>query len=558
MKYLLLLVVTSILFTNLIAQQDTVKNEIIKYDSSIKVKTDELDIKNSKINEANQQLDSATQKVKDLNSRIQSLMNKKERTEQENENLKDEYRKLTAAIDKQQLKSRRLDTLNREKSKIVNEKDSIVRNKDSIIQLKNSEIEVKTKRVDSIKRMGDSVQAMENDLMAKRQALISKQLDSLEVIATISIRDTLRIFTNPYSTHTGSRQYYKIKEVNMTVKEGIILEIIVRTSDGIFRNKKNIIDLLHIGDAFVDKNKGILSRERQQYVKNADSLYIYLDDVINYNVIRSYRDVAYGDFEIKLLPTAQDSVYLLRESTSINTYFNIAGFTDIKGLSGDANGLAQFTADAKFITQTESIKNTALVLFHYIAFQGGLSKFDNDFKGTQLYNKDSVSRKELLQRAIYSLGVKVNLIRGFGSPSPKLLFNNLQLNIGYNFLGSRVYDTLKKGGQEIDTVFRTVTQNQYYIEPAVTLDRHHNFAITLSSPISFVSVKRNAEIKNRDWECWIRPSIALMYYGKREPGNKIFFRYNHHINLKHPTEAFSQMQMGFSVNLTEVWHRDNK
>ncbi|HEX6427078.1 MAG TPA: hypothetical protein VF008_05305, partial [Niastella sp.] len=313
-----------------------------------------------------------------------------------------------------------------------------------------------------------------------------------------------------------------------------------------------------LGDIFVDSAKGRLSRENQKYVRNADSQFIYLDDVIHYNVIRSYNDVAYGDFEIKLLPTAQDSVYLLRESTSINTYFNIAAFTDIKGLSGDANGLAQFTADAKFITRTKSITNTAWVPFHYIAFQGGLSKFDNDFKGTRLYNKDSVSRKELFQRATYNVGLKVNLIRGFSSPKPRHLFSSLQLNVGYNFLGTKVYDTLIKGGQVIDTIFRTVTQNQLYIEPAVTLDRHRNFSITLSSPLSFISVKRNAQISNTEWECWIRPSVSLMYYGKREPGNKMFFRYNHHINLKHPTEAFTQMQLGFSVNLTEVWDKNNK
>ncbi|MCS3796439.1 coiled-coil domain-containing protein [Niastella sp. OAS944] len=556
MKYLLPLTVMLCLFTKLNAQHDSLKNEIAKYDSSILKKTHELNIKDSSIKEANKQLEISTQKVEQLKSEIKKLIANNIKTEDDNKKLREEYEKLNDAIDQQELKSQSLKNLNKELTSITNEKEKIKQNKDSTILILNAEIEQKIRKKDSLQHVADSVQKKENTLIAQRQALISKQLDSLEVISTISIQDSVPIYHASKKDTTSVR--YKIKEVNITVKEGIIQEIIVRTADGIFRNKNNIIPLLHIGEVFIDKFRGRLQRENQKYKPQGQYQFIYLDDVINYNVIRSYKDVAYGDFEIKLLPTGQDSVYLIRESTSINTYFNIAGFTDIKGLSGDPNGLAQFNADAKFITQTKNIKNSSWVLFNYIAFQGGLSKFDNDFKGSRLYNKDSINRKDLFQRAIYSVGIKANLIKGFAHPSPTVLFNNIQLNLGYNVLGSRVYDTLQKGGQVIDTIFKTVTQNQFFIEPSVTFDRHHNFAITISSPLSFISVKHNAQISNRDWELWLRPSVSLMYYGKREPGNKIFFRYNQYINLKQPTEAFTQMQLGFSVNLTEVWHKENK
>jgi len=565
MKKLRLLFIVSFLFTNLMAQQES--KDSTKIDSTIlalRAKTQELDNKNQLIEVANQQLESASNKVTNINNVINKLEAKNKKTKTDNDSLRQEYQKLIAAVRIQKSKGEDLDSLIKIKNTVINAKDSMVRSLDTLILKKNADIQVKNQAIDSIRHAGDSIQNKENELIAERQALISKQLDSLEVIASLSTRKYAIIHTAGKTNKPTPSDTVKIREVNITVKEGMILEIIVKTERGTFRNKHNIIGLVHIGDEFVDKNnatlkrRGVLSKENQKYERNSELQYIYLDDVIDYNVIRSYNDVVYGDFDITLYPTAKDSVYLLRESTSLNTYFNVAVFTDIKGLSGDANGLAQFTADAKFITRTKSFRGTALVPMHYISFQGGLSKFDNDFKGTALYHNDSVSRKELLQRATYSVGLKVNLIRGFSSPKPRHLFSSIQLNLGYNFLGTKVYDTILKAGQVIDTVFKNVTQNQIYIEPLVSIDRHRNFSITLALPISFVSVKQSSLITNHKWEPWIRPSINLMYYGKREPGNKIFFRYNHHINLKHPTEAFTQMQLGISSNLTEVWDRNKK
>jgi hypothetical protein len=43
-----------------------------------------------------------------------------------------------------------------------------------------------------------------------------------------------------------------------------------------------------------------------------------------------------------------------------------------------------------------------------------------------------------------------------------------------------------------------------------------------------------------------------MYYSKRDSKSKIFFRYNHFINLKDKKQAFTQMQLGFAASLTNV------
>jgi len=355
---------------------------------------------------------------------------------------------------------------------------------------------------------------------------------------------------------------YKITKIHITTKEGLITEIVVTTdSGGIFRNMRAPVDLLHFNRRANDR----LYYVNQRYRKDADSLYMFVDDVINYTPTQSFGDLPYTDFDITLLPTKEDRTYLLRESTSINTYFNISAFTDIKGISGEPNGLAQFTADAKFITNTKNFKNTSIMMLHFISFRGGLAKFDNDFKGTELQHNDSINRKDLLQRSTYSVGAKLNLLNSFSSLGPNpLYFSEWQINVGYNFLGGKVYDTLFKDAAQtvIDTNYHSITQNQWYIEPMITFSRHRNFSMTLTLPFYLNSIKKSAMtdagIKNIANEIWAAPGISLMYFGKRDPSSKLFFRYNHFINLKNKGQAFSQLQLGYSVNLTKVWSADKK
>jgi hypothetical protein len=232
----------------------------------------------------------------------------------------------------------------------------------------------------------------------------------------------------------------------------------------------------------------------------------------------------------------------------------VAAFTDIKGISGEPNGVAQFTADAKFMFNTRAIPGTSIVYANYISFQGGLSKFDSEFKGTELKGDNSLNRRDLLQRSNYKVGVKLNLFKGYLPPNPVLLYNTFELNVGYNVVGSQIFKTgFKDLAKTVaDTTFRTVTQNQWYTEPTVTFSRRKNFSMCLALPCYINNVKKSSAIQNDGSEYWTVTSISLMYFGKRDVGSKIFFRYNHYINIKDKTQAFSQMQLGYSLNLTQV------
>lgn len=520
--------------------------------TSLLKKFDSLNTATNKLENLNEASLSLTKENIDYNRTIDSLKNIQTKTEGDNRKLERLRLKLKNNIDSLSKIAEQLRVQKSNHENAIKDLKSEIRKIDSVKQkyLKDT-LDLSLKK-DTLAKDTSSLNKQKKEFaidIEKQKAVISKQLDSLEVIARIDMRDSVTIFNDS----TGKEIHVKIQEINISVREGIIMEIIVKTDSGIYRNKRAIIDLLHFGQrGKTDK----LYYEHQNYKKYNEWSYVFLDDVIKYSPIRSYTDVAYGDFDITLLFTDENKSYLIKESTSINTYFNIAAFTDIKGISGEPNGLAQFTAEAKFITRTSNFPNTAVVPFNYISFRAGLSKFDNDFKGAKLFNDDSVSRKDILQRATYYLGININLLRGFASPLPSHLFSDLQLNIGYNFIGTKVYDTLFKDIAKtvIDTTFKTITQNQFFIEPYVSLNRHKNFSMSVGLPFYFNNIKKSAEIANSGLEFWICPSINLMYYGKRDSGSKIFFRYNHFINLKEKTQAFTQMQLGYSVNLTEVWN----
>lgn len=135
------------------------------------------------------------------------------------------------------------------------------------------------------------------------------------------------------------------------------------------------------------------------------------------------------------------------------------------------------------------------------------------------------------------------------------MIQDIQLNLGYNFIGSKVFSTYLKdpnSQQSRDTTYRTITQNQVYLEPIISLNRFRNFSLSLALPFMAVKINRTEAIANREWQVWSTPSINLMYYSKRKSSNKIFLRYNRFINLTDKDYGFTQIQLGYSANISEL------
>lgn len=442
--------------------------------------------------------------------------------------------------------------------------DSLVSENKNLENEKERKINTNDSLDNANKALQKSNDSTANEL---KEALVelSKQKDSLEIIAVITKQDSAVVFTKEavfkneflYSAlqsnnaiaelksnvAAGKNKKVRVLQIRAEVQEGLMLELIVKTSDGIFRNKLSPIDLVHIGERIGDK----LYLEQRTATTTDSTPYIVLGDVLTYSPLKSYNSIPYSEFEIKL-DTLEKS-YEIKESTSINTYFNLAFFTDIKGISGEANGLAQIAGSAKFITSTRNVHGSSLIPFNYVSFQGGLAKFDNEFKGTFISPEDSIDRKDLFQRSQYNVGIKMNILHWVRSPYPRRLIQDIQLNAGFNFIGSRIADTLVKRN---DTLYRTATHNQWFIEPSISFTRNKNLNMCLSLPFYYQNIKASSGIANSSSTWWAAPSINLMYYSKRSTNSKLFFRYVHNIDLKKPKNAFVQLQLGYSVSVTDL------
>ncbi len=553
-KSYFLLIVFSVLLQRTFCQDSSKTNTNPDSTKSIKKLTDSLIANSQNTEKISNQIENYSQELINLqkqNDRLhdaykQDSSNNRAKAQSDKKRLAE----LTAKIESQNLT---LHSLSTRKQQLDHQKDNLteqVANLETLINSKKAIADSITTKINADAKHDSSI----NKDLQSAMVQLAKNQDSNEVIGTMQMFDSIKVFKD-----SGHHLFkLKINKVYINIQEGILREIIVNTDSGYFRNTNFVIDLLRLKRNsklklyFEDRNPN------QEFRTNQDSFFVYLDNVVSYIPVRSFTDVPYADFNIGLFPP-DNKTYTLKENTSLNNYFNVAAFTDIKGLSNYPNGIAQFTADAKFILNTNvSKKSMPILILNYISFHGGLSKFDNQFQGSQIFKKDSVSRLDILQRSTYAVGLKLNLIRLLLSPTPTFLINNTELNVGFNFLGSKIFDTTLKAPDVIDTSFNRITQNELYIEPTTTISRHKNFALSISIPFYWIAVKQNAKlagIKNLNTESWTAPSINLMYYAKKQQSSKLFFRYVYFVNLKVTTQSFSQIQLGYSVNLTDTWNQ---
>ena len=532
---------------------DIKKQQLIKDSLEYKKSIDELE---SKIKEAKK----TSKLISDLNSQLQLKRNSIKKVTYELDTLKDNYK---SAID---ILKKEIGLL--QKDKLQYSADVKKLEAKSLMLTKKNEDDSTRNAV-----LKDSAVAQLNTLDSV-QALLEKIKDTMVVIAEFALvksnvdihlvtknivekqsafygnagRNEYERYQNVDSSKGITKSVGVIKTINIRIKEGQILYIAVNTDKGVFRNKNSPISLTTINEKRLFDKLYLDGYESNQFV--------YLKDVVSYTPRRSYNYIPYSDVEFTI--SKKDSLYFVKESTSINFYVDVAAFTDLKGISGDANGLAQIYMSGKFITRTKNIRNKAIIPFNFVTVEGYLGKFDNNYKGVLVDSiTGNVDRLKLFQTTNYRIGAKLNLLHWVLSPYPKRLIEDMQLNFGYNFAGARTLTIINKnptGTIKIyDSIYTPVIQNQWYIEPIIRFTRNSNFGFSMSLPIIWQSVKFNAKITNSETIVYSNPTISLSYFSPKAPGNKLFFKFSQFIDLKNPDNGFTQAQLGYSASLTDVF-----
>ena len=488
---------------------------------------------------ANKNLEDATKKQRGIEDEIANLKRLNKKITSDINNKKAQFDKQLFEANTAKMKYEEI--LKNSKNQLESDSLNLIKIQETLKNTIDS-LETKKDNLHEVEKKVDSSTNVLNNI--KSQLTKLENSDSLDLIAIIKIKDPQGKV--PISRNGKSGDTAIIISVHIVINEGVISDILVETDKGNFRNKRAPIDLVHFNET---------RKKDNLFLEGTDSntVFINVGDVIKYTTKHTYRDIPYLFTETNL--TLKEPVLFLQERTSINSYFEAGTFTDLQGINGKANTLVEANASLKFILRTNNLKYRPIIFFNYIKVVGAISKFDNKYKGTPYSVADSVARIDLLQRTKDRLGVKLNIVHFLPSPYPSRLIDDIELNVGYFYNGSNLLTTAYKDAAQtvLDTTFTRIVQNQFVFEPTVNISRNSAIGAIISLPFYVQNIKANANIANKEWRWYFAPSITLYYSSKKTPGNKLFFKYVNYTDLKETKYGFSQAQIGYSANFTEIF-----
>lgn len=238
--------------------------------------------------------------------------------------------------------------------------------------------------------------------------------------------------------------------------------------------------------------------------------------------------------------------YVLKRGVGINHIIDLNLFTDLPALfSNKANGVTQTEAYARIITNTSNIKRFVLgdgkirspiIPFKFFSVKASFAKFDSDYGTTVL--DENFSRQELLQKATIYVDLTTNLISTWIPRKSPTWFN---LNVGGGIYSSNL--TVEQDTSNVIMPFM-------YVDPVFELRGASNFGMDLSFRFMF---QRAPEVE--DYEGWhqiFRPQITLFWHPSNSPANRVFARAVYFQDQKEQDESFFQLQMGYSLRLSDV------
>jgi chromosome segregation ATPase len=254
MRFILLLI--GLFSCSYLLAQDTVDNKINRdsvnvIDSLNKIVRNTNEI-NALLKEKNRLIEDTIQKsialIRITDSIKHANIKDIKRLEANLKKVKDEFNK----------SSRQLDKINLEAQ---SKQDSINSLSQYLNRLKDTTNLLKSEK-DNLEKEKNNLQAEKkklDDQIQNQFKQIALQKDSMEIIADITMNKSATIYELSNKSKISSEAI--INQINMRVQEGVIVELIVKTDKGIFRNTETTINLISFaeeGEQFLilDGSKG--------------------------------------------------------------------------------------------------------------------------------------------------------------------------------------------------------------------------------------------------------------------------------------------------------------
>ncbi len=379
-----------------------------------------------------------------------------------------------------------------------------------------------------------------NDLKSiKKKYLKYENIDSL-----ILIRKDAELFFSPTSTQIEfSNGYIQ----NIAIKGNI------GTNELVFENQ------LPIGFSSARDYKNLYKQYLQANYKSNGKLYTLNVPLINFlhyekNLRINTRDYCPENGVISIeMPT--ESIKLYKEPTS--KILEAKVFTDLNGLQeGEPNGIIQTEVEKRInlITRRHKfILETNFGWLQYVTPFAVLNKLEDKDRFLELKSADPTSLStnflELLQYETFRTGVDANAFL-FDTPFGK---SNICIDGGIAFgkvtgTDTTTVATAQTNKYSINTLhlygkvkFNVIPDERYGITFSYKMGHYD----ALNSEINYTAVDKSNSNKN-----WLQNIEMFAYWNIGENAN-LFFRYRLNSPVDNWKHNFSQIQVGYSFNITK-------
>lgn len=226
-------------------------------------------------------------------------------------------------------------------------------------------------------------------------------------------------------------------------------------------------------------------------------------------------------------------------------------YTDPKGLSGEANGLAQSEINAKFILNSNNLSRSYMTLFQRLSLRLMMAKFDSDHDTLVMNTFDNRRNQDVL-RLMRNSNVAFNIELDLISAS---WVHDVYWKLGHQINHTKVRDTASVG-QHFERVFTpvwyTTLGGTLHVSPRISA----NFQLPLSFAYTFDQPFKNYD---KDFDFYIAPEIELTFDLKKpKPGEDrkssfVFTRIRYFDMPNYRGNNYWQLQMGVDFPITGMF-----
>jgi len=387
--------------------------------------------------------------------------------------------------------------------------------------------------------------------LAKKAADLEKRKDTL--LKTLSINSSTT--SGAFWLNKPIGQIYDVRHDRDDKK--IVIKptsVQISTLDG--KIQKVMMRFEHDNGVFI--NKGPISVTNMKSFNNAKLFYsggsnLYADRWIYLSTLVTYVDLTErtsypGNATFILDKDNTDDT--IKISSSPIDFFDVRAYSDIKGLSGEANGLAQTEVNVSFIgnTQPWNLKrNNYTTFFPYVSLGLSRSVFDSQFDtlGIQSFaNRESTDILKMMQYSNFNLRVETELFR-------YSRVHDVALILGHQLYSTPMSDTTKQAKSILTPNFYLALNGTMFSFPAIKAYFKFPMHLNYMNDQPFASADQNLYfVIIPEIELIIDPSPKKANTTEKT-GMTIFARARYFDLPNFKGNNFLQLQLGTSIPISD-------